>query len=534
MRRVPRIVLVIAIIILAGVSRTTAQDRRLTRAGQDGGRRLALVVGNDSYAAARLNNARNDARAVSAALKDLGFDVTEALDVRRDSFAGTLAKFSDTVGPNDAALFYYAGHGMQIDGENYLVPVDFKGTTLSEAKLNTVPVSSVQEIIQRAKVSIVVLDACRNNPFSGTRASGGGLAPMEARGSLVAFAAGAGQTASDNASSGNGLFTTHFLSALKQPGLGVREVFRQAREQVVTATNGNQFPAVYDGLVGDFVFRPGSAATSTTSYVPRISRPGVQGTARLRSSELQVAALTDLQQDCDAGNWRACGVASSRYEKGDAGAAANPALAMRLAERACGGGDAWGCSRAAYAYSTGAPGVQPNQALSAQLYEQGCGAGDVRACFNLAIKLRKGEGVPADAARAATLFERACDSGEELAACVSLAYGYSNGLGVSKDEARAAALYEKACKGGESVACFNLGIKLRDGAGVTRNAPQAAAMFRQACDAGHLPACNSLAVAIERGTLAQTGRADASSLFRRACDGGVSVACANLEKRQQK
>jgi len=572
-----------------------AQDssRRLTRAGSgEGGRRLALVVGNDAYQSAPLKNARNDAKAVAVALRDLGFAVTEATDLRRDQFGEAIETFSNTITANDSVLFYYAGHGLQIGGENYLVPVDFSGQSEGAAKFDTVPVGRVQEIVQRGRVAIIVLDACRNNPFSGKRAAGGGLAAMDARGSLIAFAAGAGQTASDNNASANGLFTAHFLNALKVPGLGVREVFRQAREQVVSATAGNQFPAVYDGLVGEFVFHPGSGSTANTErsdvaplpraadaqetalwnsvgaaadpqarkarldqYLKRypggqysdaarmqwnaavaaIATPAVRGPARLRVEQLSSAALPDLEADCNGGHWRACTMASTRYESGSGGSPANPALAARLAERACEGGDAWGCSRAAYAHSTGTAGIAVDQARSAMLYERACNGGDLRACFNLGVKLRSGSGAPADPVRAASLFGVACESGEEMAACVALAFGYSGGIGVEKDERRAAQLYEKACSGGDARGCFNFGLKLRDGSGVAKNPEQAAAneLHPAAWPASHAwrniaAGCNSLAAAIDRGAVKATGDGEASSLFTRACEAGNAAACANL------
>jgi len=225
-----------------------------------GGRRLALLVGIDSYPQSPLLNARNDARAMATTLRELGFTVTLLEDVGRTQMVSTVAAFSDALRPEDVAFFFYAGHGLQVDGENYLVPGDFNGASPTAVRLGTLPVSELQAALGRARVSVLVLDACRNNPFANMRSGGRGLAPMEARGSLVAFATGAGQTASDNPGTGNGLFTQQLLASLREPNLPLREVFYRARQRVHDATNGQQFPALYDGLLGDVVLRPGPGA----------------------------------------------------------------------------------------------------------------------------------------------------------------------------------------------------------------------------------------------------------------------------------
>jgi hypothetical protein len=236
------------------------------------GRRLALVVGIDSYPRSPLLNARNDARAMAETLRDLGFTVTLLEDASRNQMVTTLATFSDMLRPDDVGFLFYAGHGLQIDGENYLVPADFDATSATAARLGTLPVGELQAALSRARVSVLVLDACRNNPFASTR-GGRGLAAMEARGSLVAFATGAGQTASDNPAAGNGLFTQKLLTTLREPNLPLRDVFYRVRQRVYDATNGQQFPALYDGLLGDVVLRPGpgtmpSLAASAVSAAP--------------------------------------------------------------------------------------------------------------------------------------------------------------------------------------------------------------------------------------------------------------------------
>jgi uncharacterized caspase-like protein len=265
----------------AGVSRSGQEvDRRLQRPQAGSERRLALIVGNDAYPEARLQNARNDARAIDRALRQLQFTTTLIEDVSRARLAEALEDFTASLTASDVVVFYYAGHGVQVGGQNYLLPVDFKGRSETSVRFGAVSANDVQRMLERARVSMLVLDACRNNPFTGSRAAGGGLAPMETRGSLVAFATGAGQTASDNPAATNGLFTRELLAALDEPGLSVFQVFQRVRQRVYMASNGTQMPAVYDSLLGDFVFRPAAASPGA----PRMSPTEVE-LALWRSAE---------------------------------------------------------------------------------------------------------------------------------------------------------------------------------------------------------------------------------------------------------
>jgi len=164
-------------------------------AGQ-AGRRLALVVGNNTYATAPLRNAVADAEAVAAALRELGFEVTRASDVTLARFERAIADFAARVRPGDVALFYYSGHGVQVEGENYLVPVDFAGVDEVDVKHQAYSASRIHDKLAAARVRLLILDACRDNPFRSTRAIRRGLAEMTATGSVIAFATGPGSTAS--------------------------------------------------------------------------------------------------------------------------------------------------------------------------------------------------------------------------------------------------------------------------------------------------------------------------------------------------
>ena len=232
------------------------------------GRRMALVIGNAAYAGRmRLENPVHDARAMAAELTEVGFSVTIVEDATRQQMAAAIAGFASELDEDDAALFYYAGHGMQVNRENYLIPTDYSGQTEEAVRFQGIGAATVQVALRAARVTMLVFDACRNNPYRGTR-GGAGLAPMEARGTLIAYAAGAGQEASDNPGEGNGLFTLKLLEALREPGLTATALFQQVRREVYAASDEQQWPAVYNDLLSDFVFRAGASMRVDANTLP--------------------------------------------------------------------------------------------------------------------------------------------------------------------------------------------------------------------------------------------------------------------------
>jgi uncharacterized caspase-like protein len=232
-------------------------------------RRRALVIGNDSYAKVpRLETARADARAIAGALRTLGFEVQDHLDLAERSMKQALRQFKATVQPGDEVVFFFAGHGVQLGGMNYLLPTDIQGESEDQVRDEGLQLQRVLDDMQErgAGFMLAVLDACRDNPFRSTgRAIGGrGLAPTTAAtGQMIIFSAGAGQQALDRLSPAdtetNGVFTRVFLREMVKPGLPVDRVLRNVRQEVVRLARSvgrDQTPALYDQAVGDFVFKP--------------------------------------------------------------------------------------------------------------------------------------------------------------------------------------------------------------------------------------------------------------------------------------
>jgi hypothetical protein len=232
----------------------------------DPGRRVALVIGNSSYTAVpKLVNPPRDAETVAAALRRAGFQsVVTATDLTRERLIAALLAFGREADRADWGLVYYAGHGIEIGGVNYLIPIDAKLGNDRDVELEAVPLNQVLRSVERArKLRLVLLDACRDNPFVGqmrrtlaTRSVGRGLASVEPEaGTLVVYAAKHGETALDG-DGANSPFATAFVRNIATPGLEVRRLFDLVRDDVLDATQRQQQPYSYGSLPGreDYYF----------------------------------------------------------------------------------------------------------------------------------------------------------------------------------------------------------------------------------------------------------------------------------------
>lgn len=227
-------------------------------------KRVALVIGNSAYKnVARLKNPANDAAAVVEMFKKAGFDSVDLrLDVSATDMRRALREFGNKTRDADVAVIYYAGHGIELDGTNYLIPVDAQLETDTDVLDETFALDRVLVAAEPAKqLRLVILDACRDNPFAktmkrtvGSRAIGRGLAKVEpsSPNTMIAFAAKAGSTASDGDSK-NSPFATALVNHLAKPGLDLRKAFGFVRDDVLKATNNAQEPFVYGSLGGDDV-----------------------------------------------------------------------------------------------------------------------------------------------------------------------------------------------------------------------------------------------------------------------------------------
>ncbi|MBV8031509.1 MAG: caspase family protein [Betaproteobacteria bacterium] len=271
--------LLVALFAMALALVAGAADRQLqiapvkTPAAKE--RRVALVIGNSSYKASPLRNPVNDARAVAKALAATGFKVTVIEDATQTTMRRAIRAFGDDLGAGGVGLFYYAGHGIQLKGRNYLVPVNAEIDREGDVEDQAIDANLVLERMDEAHntLNLVILDACRNNPFARSfRSASRGLAQMDApSGTLIAFATAPGSVAADGDGK-NGLYTQHLLANINRPGLPIEQLFKEVRIGVTRDTQDRQVPWESSSLKGNFFFVPGDASAASEAQRREIEK----------------------------------------------------------------------------------------------------------------------------------------------------------------------------------------------------------------------------------------------------------------------
>jgi uncharacterized caspase-like protein len=224
-------------------------------------KKTALIIGNGSYKSGPLKNAVNDALDMAATLSGKGFHVILRKDASRAEMRDAIREFGNEINKGGVGLFYYSGHGMQVDGVNYLIPLDADIQLKAEVAEECISASTVLKVMEYSnnRINIIILDACRNNPFrSFSRSDEKGITKMDPpqgakQGSIVAFATAPGEVASDGETR-NGLYTSKLLKYINSPGLTLEEVFKKARIDVLNESDGSQMPWENNSLTGDFYF----------------------------------------------------------------------------------------------------------------------------------------------------------------------------------------------------------------------------------------------------------------------------------------
>lgn len=289
--------LLLLVALLLTTLAVNAQSRPPT-----GERRVALVVGNSSYKTSPLKNPANDAKAVAAALRRLGFEVIERQNLTREAFSLAARDFGDQLKGATVALFYFAGHGLQVRGRNFLVPVDADIAREDEVPYRSLDVNEVLDKMDAARtpVNLVLLDACRNNPFARSfKLSQVGLAQMDApAGTLIAFATSPGSVAQDGEGD-NGLYTSALLKHITAPALQIEQMLKRVRVDVARSSNNAQVPWESSSLNRDFSF----VADVHTSQAG-LARP-VVATGAATELALELAFWDAVKNSSNAADYRA-------------------------------------------------------------------------------------------------------------------------------------------------------------------------------------------------------------------------------------
>ncbi|GAB5534381.1 MAG: hypothetical protein Rubg2KO_06300 [Rubricoccaceae bacterium] len=466
------------ILCLALVVPASAQEVSRTL-DVEGRSRIALVIGNSDYEhAAPLQNPRNDAEDIAAALTEVGFEVSARIDLSHEEMGLALAQFKEAAVGAEAALFYYAGHGVQVDGDNFLIPVNADVSSEDLMRYRSIGLGEVMEALDAsgALLKMVFLDACRDNPFQSWRSSSAGLAQTDSPlGSLVVYAAAPGRRASDNQQGRNGLFTAALLEEIHTPGLELDRMVRRVQARVIAASSERQHPWKSSSYVNDFYFVP-PVEDSADAQPPSSGTiaPDAQTTSVPEPEDLRIRA-TSLDAQINGAPHPDSILVS-------------PA-ARRVWTDAAEGGHPEAQSVVGWlGLMSGAPDADAIRQLEAAAAQ-----GHPAAQTNLAYAYATGLGVDRDYTEAARLYALAADQNRAVAQN-GLGILYETGRGVEQDSTEAAMLYGLAAVQGLPEARINLAQLLE------ATAPwRAADMYEEAALDGDVVAMSRLASLYERG-----------------------------------
>lgn len=385
---------------------------------------MALVIGNDRYDELEsLSNAVNDAEDMAATLRILGFEVVKLVDSSREEMSSAIESFAAQSSGADVSLLFYAGHGVEIGGENYLLPVDIggfqQGFRIDQA---AIALSTALVALKGSKTQVILLDACRDNPFppdlieDAGSLGGWAVPPIDVlQGTLVAYGTAPGSFASDNASGDNGVFTQALLADIQVPGLEAAEIMRRVTRRVREATSDAQSPWLSASYVLPFYFiePPAFAHEAATASVSAIELWATEGGEAYDRGDFE-AALPLLRQAARAGHTQSQYLIATMYLTGrevpeDREEAADW---FELASRA-------GHLEAQYFLGgmySGGFGRERDDARAADLYDRAAQQGMAVAQFRLGVVYESGRGRPENVDEAVQWYQRSARQGHQDAA----------------------------------------------------------------------------------------------------------------------
>lgn len=516
--------------------------------------RVAFVVGNSAYqSVSALENPINDALDISVALEGLGFRVILGSDTTMEEMRKGIELFAAAAETADVVLFYYAGHGFQVSGQNYIVPIDAALETIQDLPEQTVPLTDVLRAMEKSPgMKLVFLDACRDNPFGGGDAlpgSGSGMARVGTEANFVFVYATQPDNVAYDGMGRNSFFTEAVLSHIYTPGQDIAELMISVRRDVLAATGGRQVPWENSSLTRQFQFDQSPATASDETllwqvaaaekdadlmqlYVDRYPEGAhVQDVLAFLETGTRTRALSTSDERADAKRlWELARRSRMRplleyyLERYPDGEHAQQALRLLelipMAEDTSPGSV---CERLAThprdatAANSGVPFDRLQQnALTAM---QACSAAAAQApeLPHYTALLARATAASGDLERAVQLYKSAADRGD-LRAMVSLAQLAEAGNGVPQDPAAAMALYERAAEGGSPDAMINLAISLFQGDLGQSDPDRAVGLLRRAAEAGSPKAVFNLGVLAQDGVI-DTPK-DALDYFLRAARDG--------------
>ena len=453
-------------------------------------KRIALVIGNQNYQFYPvLNNPRKDATDMTTELRRKGFEVIPLLDATQMEIQSAIEKFSYKLRGGGTGVFYYSGHGTEVDGNNYLLPIDSKVPSRIN-KSRAIALNNVMAGMKEAKnrFNIVILDACRSRP-DGKGGSGGLASPNSATGVFVAYATYPGGISEDGEAGGNGLYTKHLLKELRSNNsVDIKYFFDNVGQAVNKESEDHQqLPWTSSSMYGKFYF----------------SLP------KMGNGESTVAKL---QRRCDKGNARSCYNLGVDYIHGSRGVTKNIFQGLKLYDKACKLNDGGACSNLGFEYWKGRN-IQQDYKKAVIFYQRACELNDGRGCANLGVVYGKGQGVTKDFSKALNAFSKGCNikSGDS---CVKLGCMYEKGEGTLPDHNKAISFYKKSCDLNEGHGCRHLAYTY------SKNINLSKKYYEKGCSLKDGKSCTHLGDFFYKNQ-----RTIALKYYEKACNLGIKKAC---------
>jgi TPR repeat protein len=485
-----------------------------------------LLIANGKYSHfVGLAHPEPDAAKLSAALEQLGFRVRVVRDGNREEMLEAISEFERGLRNTGAiAFFHYGGHGVQVDGKNYLLPADADIPDERRVATRAVALDEVMTAMDAAaaRASIIVIDACRDNPLpagSGRNlARGLSVVGLKPKNSIVIYAAEAGSKALD------GLFTPILASSLLQKGRTIDQVMKSVRSEVYAKSSGQQTPGEYNQLFEELFLGempedkmvPEAIITATPSPNPH---PAILPEAEGKET------IADLKIRAEQGDARAQNYLGICYARGE-GVSKNAAEAVKWWRKAAEQGDASVQYHLGTCYELG-EGVPKDVLEAVKWVRKAAEQGHAEAQNYLGTCYAQGGGVPKNAAEAVKWWRKAADQGYSKAQ-YNLGFACANGEGVPKDMVEAVKWFRKAADQGDAAAQLGLGINYYNGWGVPKNAAEAVKWWRKAAEQGVDYAHNNLGFAYAQGKGVPKDMVEAVKWFRKAADQGDADAQYNL------
>jgi len=503
----------IGAVLLAACVATAAQAEK----------RVALVIGNSAYqTVAKLPNPAADAKLMSDTLLSLGFFVvggSAQVNLDKAGFDHALQAFDKELIGADVALFYFAGHGVETHGLNYIVPVDAHPADEGDVFVQAIGLAGVLEQMERsgAKINLMLLDACRNNPFGGhgMPANADGLAQMQAPpGTVISFATQPHSVALDG-EDGHSPYTLALTETMRHPGYGLFRTFNEMGLAVEKATHGGQLPWVASSPIASSFYFAGKAVPPTIPVVL---------TAPTNARPTDEALRRDLITDCDR-------LAAMPYDLGHPASLPGvevDQIKIAAASTACSDAMQRYPDVARFIFEAGRVALaRKDYAEARRLYEQAMAAHYPMAPHNIGGLYEGGAGVPVNYAEAARWYRKSADVGEPIA-MVDLAWLYETAHGVARNCPEAVRLYEAAVKVGAPAAMNNLALDYISGQCVARDYAEARRLLEQGVALNDAASMNSLGSMYNEAQGGPRNTRLARDLFERSAALGYALARQNL------